>query len=100
MRSFVLSVMAALLIATPVIVDYLSSGLVPKIPSLSASLALTTVALSLFVTGLILDGIRKSRHEASRLAYLAVPALQPANELDLVGGSSQAGDNEYRVKQG
>lgn len=65
-------------IATPVILEYFETGLVPRFPTaiLAASIMLLS-ALSLF-TGFILDTVTHGRREAKRLAYLKEPAPSKA----------------------
>lgn len=61
----------------PVIAEFLSTGLVPRLPTavLAASCALLA-ALS-GVAGLVLDGQRLARREVARLRYLALAAPAP-----------------------
>ena len=57
----------------PVVLTFLETGLVPRLPTAVLGLGLVTLgALSIF-TGLILDVVTKSRQEVKRLAYLAIP---------------------------
>lgn len=70
-----LVLLGALVLGVPVGVEYLQTGLVPRLPTLVTLLALIAFAGLSFGAGLVLDGIRKSRHEKSRLAYLGLPAV-------------------------
>lgn len=65
-----LSMALSLLIGWPVLVEYVDSGFVPRMPSLVSSIGLGLVACLALTAGLILDGVRKTRHELSRLQYL------------------------------
>jgi glycosyltransferase involved in cell wall biosynthesis len=66
-----------LALGTPVVIEFLRTGLVPRIPSAIASTGLIVLsALSIFA-GLILDSVAKGRREAKLLAFLAHP---PADE--------------------
>ena len=57
----------------PVVLTFLETGLVPRLPTAVLGLGLVTLgALSIF-TGLILDVVTKSRQEVKRLAYLSIP---------------------------
>ena len=69
-----LLLIAALLLAEPLLETYAATGLVPRFPTaiLATGLVLLS-ALSAF-TGLILDTVVRGRREAKRLAYLAQPA--------------------------
>jgi len=54
--------------------DYLAIDEVPKFPSLIAAMACFLIALQICVAGIILERVKRSRFEAMRLAYLAMPA--------------------------
>ncbi len=64
------SMALSILIGWPVLVEYVDSGFVPRLPSLVSSIGLGLVACLALTAGLILDGVRKTRHELSRLQYL------------------------------
>jgi glycosyltransferase involved in cell wall biosynthesis len=57
----------------PVVLEFLRTGLVPRLPT--AIVAAAGVALSFlsFACGLILDSVGRGRRETKRLAYLAIP---------------------------
>lgn len=63
---------ASLILGWPVIVTYIETGLVPRLPT--AVLAVGTMILSAvsFITGLILDTVTLSRREMKRLHYLGL----------------------------
>jgi hypothetical protein len=63
------------LLSGPVLLDYMRTGLVPRVPTLVLAIALTIVGALAITAGLVLDGIRKGRHEFSRLKYLDHAAL-------------------------
>jgi glycosyltransferase involved in cell wall biosynthesis len=62
--------------ATPVIVQYVHTGQVPRMPTLIVATFLMMIACLLFLAGVVIDGTRKSRHEMSRLAYMRHPAVR------------------------
>lgn len=68
-----LSALTAALLAAPVVLDYLRTGLVPRVPTLIVATGLVVVALLGFACGLILDSVSRARLEQRRLAYLALP---------------------------
>ena len=70
----VILLIAALILAEPLLETYAATGLVPRFPTaiLTTGLVLLS-ALSLF-TGLILDTVVRGRREAKRLAYLRYDA--------------------------
>ncbi|GAB2449303.1 glycosyltransferase family 2 protein [Nocardioides hungaricus] len=63
-------------LATPVMVEYVQTGMVPRMPSLVVAGFLVLAACLLLLAGIVVDGTRKSRHELSRLAYLRHPAVR------------------------
>jgi glycosyltransferase involved in cell wall biosynthesis len=69
-------------LATPVTVEYLQTGLVPRMPSLIVAGFLVLTACLLLLGGLVIDGTRKSRHEFSRLAYMRHPAVRGSYVID------------------
>ena len=64
----------ALLLAIPLVLTYLDTGLVPRVPTAILITGMTIVATLCFFTGLILDTVTRGRREVRRLAYLALPA--------------------------
>jgi len=69
-----LLLVAALLLAVPLIVTYLDTGLVPRFPTAILITGMTIVAVLCFFAGLILDTVTRGRREVRRLAYLALAA--------------------------
>lgn len=74
-----LATMAAiisLLLAIPVFIDYLQTGLVPRLPTaILAGFGMIT-SLILGATAVILDSVVTGRAEAKRLRYLEIPAAR------------------------
>lgn len=68
----------ALILAAPLVITYVDTGLVPRFPTAILATGLVILsALGLFA-GLILDTVVRGRREMRRLAYLAVPGpLRP-----------------------
>ena len=69
-----LLLIAALLLAVPLIFTYLDTGLVPRFPTAILITGMTIVAVLCFFAGLILDTVTRGRREVRRLAYLALAA--------------------------
>ena len=69
-----LLLIAALLLAVPLVVTYLDTGLVPRFPTAILITGMTIVAVLCIFAGLILDTVTRGRREVRRLAYLALPA--------------------------
>ena len=72
--------LAGLGIFLPVLVEYLQTGLVPRLPTAVLSTGLVLLSFLSFVCGLILDTVTRGRKEAKRIAYLSVPG--PAFQAD------------------
>ena len=73
LSSLVLALLAAALFL-PVLQTYLSTGLVPRLPTFVASAMIMTLSFLSLACGLILDTVTRGRIEAKRIAYLALPA--------------------------
>ena len=69
-----LLVAAALILAVPLVLTYLDTGLVPRFPTAILITGMIIVAVLCFFSGLILDTVTRGRREMRRLAYLAYPA--------------------------
>jgi hypothetical protein len=76
----VVSWVVAVVLSVPILIEYWDTGLVPRFPTLFLAFTLLLVGALMWTAGLILDGIRRSRHENSRLAYLHNRALRRADE--------------------
>lgn len=69
-----LLLLMALALFVPVLLEYLRTGLVPRLPTAVVATGLGLGALLAFACGLILDTVTRGRKEAKRIAYLAIPA--------------------------
>ncbi|MCY7280299.1 MAG: glycosyltransferase family 2 protein [Sphingomonas bacterium] len=67
-------VVAGLALAVPLLLTYLDTGLVPRVPTAILITGMTIVAVLCFFAGLILDTVTRGRREVRRLAYLSHPA--------------------------
>ena len=76
-----LLVLAALILAIPLVFTYIETGLVPRFPTAILATGMTIVAELCFFAGLILDTVTRGRREMRRLAYLAQPAPGDAAQL-------------------
>ena len=68
-----LLLLAALILAVPLVMTYLDTHLVPRVPTAILVTGMVIVAVLCFFAGLILDTVTRGRREIRRLAYLAVP---------------------------
>ena len=64
----------AFVLAIPLVVTYLNTGLVPRFPTAILVTGMTVIAVLCFFAGLILDTVTRGRREVRRLAYLSFPA--------------------------
>jgi len=71
---FTLLFVVSLLISVPVVVTYLATGLVPRLPTAVLATGIMLLAFLSLVCGLILDTVTRGRRELRRLSYLAIPA--------------------------
>jgi len=64
---------AGLVMFWPVLLTYLETGLVPRLPTAILSLGLVLLSFLALACGLVLDTVTRGRREAKRIAYLAIP---------------------------
>lgn len=64
---------AGLILALPIVLEYLETGLVPRFPTAMLIVGLMIIGGLNLMTGLILDTVTRGRLEMRRLAYLAQP---------------------------
>jgi hypothetical protein len=69
-----LLVALAIVLAVPLVVTYMHTGLVPRLPTAILVTGIVIVAVLCFFSGLILDTVTRGRREVRRLAYLALAA--------------------------
>jgi glycosyltransferase involved in cell wall biosynthesis len=69
-----LLLIAAVLLAIPLVVTYAHTGLVPRFPTAILVTGMVIIAVLCFFTGLILDTVTRGRREVRRLAYLSLRA--------------------------
>jgi hypothetical protein len=55
------------------VLEYLQSGLVPRLPTAVLATGLVLASMLALACGLILESVARGRKEMKRLAYLAVP---------------------------
>lgn len=69
---FVLMLLGVAL-GVPVVLDFLATGLVPRLPTAVLATGLVLLSFLSFAAGLIMDSVARGRREFKRLAYLALP---------------------------
>jgi hypothetical protein len=70
---FVVLALLSVLIAVPVVHDFVQTGQVPRLPSAILATGLMLLAFLSLTCGLILDTVTRGRWEQKRMAYLAMP---------------------------
>ncbi|MBY8856084.1 glycosyltransferase [Nocardia sp. CA2R105] len=68
----------SIILTVPIIVEFYEIHQVPRFPTLFLAFTLLLLGSLAWTAGLILDGIRRSRHEAARLMYLRYSAVGAA----------------------
>ena len=69
-----LLVALAIVLAVPLAITYVNTGLVPRFPTAILVTGIIIVAVLCFFAGLILDTVTRGRREVRRLAYLSLAA--------------------------
>ena len=78
-----LLIAVGLVAAIPLAETYFETGLVPRLPTAVLIVGMEIVGVLSIFTGLVMDMVTTMRHEAKRLAYLAIPAPgSNVNRLD------------------
>lgn len=86
-----LVLIASLILGIPIVAEFAETGLVPRFPTAFLAASLAIIAVLVWLLGLILDGIAKSRRETSRLSYLTFPA-PPVLEQSLAVSATRLSD--------
>lgn len=73
---FVLLLLAAFGLATPLLLTYFDTGLVPRLPTAVLCSCLVLLAFLLLVCGLVLETVTLGRIEAKRQSYLQIPGIR------------------------
>jgi glycosyltransferase involved in cell wall biosynthesis len=67
--------LVSVLLAVPLVLTYLETGLVPRFPTAILCTGLMIMAMLSITCGLVLDTVTHGRHEIRRLAYLTLPPV-------------------------
>lgn len=73
---FAATAVLSLVLGTPVVIEYLRTGLVPRFPTAILAMGLMVLAFLSLAVGLILDTVTRGRWEAKRMAYLSIKGPQ------------------------
>jgi glycosyltransferase involved in cell wall biosynthesis len=97
---------ASLAFMAPVLVAYLETGLVDRMPTWMLSLVLMLMSLLIFTAGLILDSVSRARSEQLRIHYMSMRAQRvgptmaagPALSGETAAGAARARSGRGKVK--
>ena len=91
--------LTAVVLAFPLLVTYLETGLVPRMPTAVLACGLMLLAFLSLACGLILDSVAHARREMKRLHYLTLsaPARWPLPEATVPNGLSASTDRHSRA---
>ena len=81
--------LAALVLAWPLLGEYLRTGLVPRLPTTVLATGLALLGFIGLACGLVLDTVTRARREAKHLRYLAFPGL-PVADAETSGSNASA----------
>jgi len=72
----ILLALGAIILAIPIVITFIETGLVPRLPTAVLSMGLMIMALLSVSSGLVLDTVTRGRREMKMLAYLSQSALK------------------------
>ena len=72
----ILLALASVILAIPIVITFIETGLVPRLPTAVLSMGLMIMALLSASSGLVLDTVTRGRREMKMLAYLSQPAAK------------------------
>ncbi|KRQ08139.1 glycosyltransferase family 2 protein [Bradyrhizobium sp. DASA03076] len=67
--------LASVILAIPILITFIETGLVPRLPTAVLSMGLMIMAMLSVSSGLVLDTVTRGRREMKMLAYLSQPDL-------------------------
>jgi len=71
-----LMALVSVVLIAPIVVEFLETGLVPRLPTAVLSMGLMILAFLSLTCGLILETVTRGRSEMKRMRYLGIPAPQ------------------------
>lgn len=86
--------LSSLVLAFPLLLTYLETGLVPRFPTAILASGLMILAFLSLACGLILDTVSHGRREMKRLHYLTLPAPGPITALGRAPESALSGSRD------
>jgi glycosyltransferase involved in cell wall biosynthesis len=88
--AFIAFAATSLLVGLPVVLEFLETGAVPRLPTAVLATGIALLAFLSLVCGLVLDTVTHGRREFKRLHYLAIPSLN-AIKLSTAGAAIDQG---------
>lgn len=85
----VLLIFTALVIIEPVIMTYIDTGLVPRLPTAVLATGIMLLSAMSFVTGLVLDTVTRGRRELRLLTYLQYSAPVQLDHMSSLSSSAR-----------
>jgi glycosyltransferase involved in cell wall biosynthesis len=73
---FVLLAVTAIILAIPIVITFIETGLVPRFPTAILATGLMLLAFLSFACGLILETVTRGRLESKRMRYLSIPVTR------------------------
>jgi glycosyltransferase involved in cell wall biosynthesis len=73
---FVLLAVTAVILAIPIVMTFIETGLVPRFPTAILATGLMLSAFLSFACGLILETVTRGRLESKRMRYLSIPVTR------------------------
>ena len=71
--TFMVLATVSLVLAAPIVVEFLNTGLVPRFPTAILATGMMLLSFLSLACGLVLDTVTLARRESKRIAYLAIP---------------------------
>ena len=82
----------SMLSAAPVIVEYMSTGLVDRMPTWVLAMTLLLASMMIFMAGVILDSVARGRNEVKRIHYLSIAPTTHKQQVSAFGREAQIED--------
>ncbi len=86
-----LLMLLALALGAPIVLEWVRTGLVPRLPTAVLATGITLLSALMFTAGLVLETVTRGRQEMRRLVYLQVPAFE-MNDVAAASGSVPMAD--------
>jgi glycosyltransferase involved in cell wall biosynthesis len=96
----VLFILASIAAGFPVILEFLSTGLVPRFPTAILAVGLMIVGIVSLFSGLILDSVARGRREAKLLAYLSMASVPTSRSVERRSSSPTMAAESARAEWG